>query len=280
MADIVKKLDTDEINGFIDNNSDLNAQLQDINSLEAILKNDNLDNINLSTVNNITRQLNNNGGFAGNLNPVSNNTRNEYIYIRFSVNYPTSDEEVIDANEETKYMGICVTNAATAPTTYTSYKWVRIVGDTGAQGIAGPRGADGTAYINIVNPLYITGTLYANDWIRVEPEESRTLGQPYYYQKFNITETNFSSTIITSDTVQQLTNNETLQYLRTKLSQNISYMVDLVVSEDIRIGTVETINWNYLTRTYIEAEEENIYLCFECYNNCPTINLKYQLKVV
>ena len=265
----------------INNDSNINTTIDEKEAaLRAILQNNGAQIANMQQLQNLIGQLNGSGNLGANLENGLNNPNSQYIYLKFSLEYPTTDAEMMEANENTKYMGICITNAPTAPTTYTAYKWVKIVGDTGEQGIAGPRGADGTAFINIVNPLYITGTLKVNDWIIVSPQASRTPGQQYYYQKFNITDTNFKSTFITSDTFRQLTNSEVLQYLRVKLSQNISYMVDLVVSEDIRIGTEESISWNYLTRTFIEAEEEDIFLYFECYNSCPTVDLNYQLKVI
>ena len=51
------------------------------------------------------------------------------------------------------YIGTAVTTSATAPTGYTSYKWVQLKGSQGPkgdQGIAGPTGANGqTSYLHI-----------------------------------------------------------------------------------------------------------------------------------
>ena len=57
-----------------------------------------------------------------------------YVYIKYSNRDPIADTDMTDTPSD--WMGICSTTASTAPTTYSSYKWFRIKGDTGATGAA------------------------------------------------------------------------------------------------------------------------------------------------
>ena len=72
-----------------------------------------------------------------------------YFHVKYSANAngnPMSDTP-------NTYIGTAVTTSATAPTSYTAYKWVQLKGSQGAkgeQGIAGPKGTDGkTSYLHI-----------------------------------------------------------------------------------------------------------------------------------
>ena len=66
-----------------------------------------------------------------------------YLYIKYSVNNPESDEEIhSEFVEGDKYIGICVSESSTAPDTYSDYTWVKFVGDPGimfvsTSGVAG-----------------------------------------------------------------------------------------------------------------------------------------------
>jgi hypothetical protein len=73
----------------------------------------------------------------------------QYFHVKYSANAngnPMSDTP-------NTYIGTAVTTSATAPTGYTSYKWVQLKGSQGPkgeQGIAGPTGANGqTSYLHI-----------------------------------------------------------------------------------------------------------------------------------
>lgn len=72
-----------------------------------------------------------------------------YFHVKYSANAngnPMSDTP-------NTYIGTAVTTSATAPTSYTAYKWVQLKGSQGAKGelgIAGPKGTDGkTSYLHI-----------------------------------------------------------------------------------------------------------------------------------
>ena len=73
----------------------------------------------------------------------------QFFHVKYSANAngnPMSDTP-------NTYIGTAVTTSATAPTGYTSYKWVQLKGSQGPkgeQGIAGPTGANGqTSYLHI-----------------------------------------------------------------------------------------------------------------------------------
>lgn len=74
-----------------------------------------------------------------------------YFYIRYSQN--ANGNPMTDSAENAVYIGICSTTSNTAPSSYVSYKWSKIKGDTGSkgeQGIQGPKGSDGqTSYLHI-----------------------------------------------------------------------------------------------------------------------------------
>ena len=70
-----------------------------------------------------------------------------YMHTRFSpVANPTASQMSITPD---KYIGLCVNNNSTAPTSPSSYTWTKFQGDDGqdgAQGAPGVKGADGTTY--------------------------------------------------------------------------------------------------------------------------------------
>ncbi len=73
----------------------------------------------------------------------------QYFHVKYSANSngnPMSDTP-------NTYIGTAVTTSSTAPTSYTSYKWVQLKGAQGVkgdQGIQGPTGANGqTSYLHI-----------------------------------------------------------------------------------------------------------------------------------
>ncbi len=70
-----------------------------------------------------------------------------YMHTRFSpVASPTASQMSITPD---KYIGLCVNNSSTAPTSPSSYTWSKFQGDDGqdgAQGAPGVKGADGTTY--------------------------------------------------------------------------------------------------------------------------------------
>lgn len=74
-----------------------------------------------------------------------------YFHIRYSQN--ANGNPMTDSAENAVYIGTCPTTSNTAPSSYVSYKWSKIKGDTGSkgeQGIQGPKGSDGqTSYLHI-----------------------------------------------------------------------------------------------------------------------------------
>lgn len=75
----------------------------------------------------------------GRTSQISNGGTSQYLYIRY--NSQAQDEGMtIQPNENTKYLGIAVTNTSTAPTS--GYTWSLIKGPQGEQGPQGTTGAD------------------------------------------------------------------------------------------------------------------------------------------
>lgn len=80
--------------------------------------------------------------------------KSAYVHIRWSANSNGSGM-VTSPTDSTNYMGICSTNASTAPSTPASYSWKFVKGNTG------PKGADGKdgAGVNILGSLTDTDKL-------------------------------------------------------------------------------------------------------------------------
>ena len=75
--------------------------------------------------------------------PAGSNGQSQYVHIRYSAN--SSGTSMTTAPQsDTAYIGMAVTNSATAPTANTSYTWSLFKGPTGSQGIQGPAGTNGT----------------------------------------------------------------------------------------------------------------------------------------
>ena len=55
---------------------------------------------------------------------------NAYCHIRWAANQPTQDSDM--STTPNNYMGVYSGNSATAPTTYTSYQWFKVKGETGS----------------------------------------------------------------------------------------------------------------------------------------------------
>lgn len=72
-----------------------------------------------------------------------------YFYVKFSANADGSGMTETPA-ENTKYMGVCSTTSATAPTDPAAYDWTQCRGDDGTDGTPGEPGEDGrTQYLHI-----------------------------------------------------------------------------------------------------------------------------------
>lgn len=69
-----------------------------------------------------------------------------YVYIRYSAAEPTSDSDMKTTPDA--WIGIYSGDAATAPTTYTSYTWYKIKGETGAAGVVQDVQVNGTSVLD------------------------------------------------------------------------------------------------------------------------------------
>ena len=67
---------------------------------------------------------------------------NAYVHIKYSTIQPIQDSDMTDTPSD--WIGIYSGTSATAPTTYTSYIWYKIKGDTGVKGETGDSGTDGS----------------------------------------------------------------------------------------------------------------------------------------
>ena len=61
-----------------------------------------------------------------------------YVWIKYSVEMPNSNEDMIDTISN--YIGIYNGTSNTAPSDYTQYTWYKIKGETGEQGVPGENG--------------------------------------------------------------------------------------------------------------------------------------------
>ena len=66
-----------------------------------------------------------------------------YVHIRYSAVPEPSDDQM--SSEPAEYIGICVSNNPTAPTTASSYEWSKLEGTDGRDGLPGRDGEDGTS---------------------------------------------------------------------------------------------------------------------------------------
>ena len=77
--------------------------------------------------------------------PSGSNGQSQWVHIRYSAN-SNGSSMTPSPSSTTKYVGIAVTNSATAPT-YTEFTWSKYVGEDGLrgpQGLPGDNGKDGT----------------------------------------------------------------------------------------------------------------------------------------
>jgi len=71
-----------------------------------------------------------------------------YTHIKYSIN---SNGYGMNDNSNLPYLGIYTGTSSTPPANYSSYKWTKIKGEDGAQGVAGRNGTDGRPGQNIIN---------------------------------------------------------------------------------------------------------------------------------
>lgn len=72
-----------------------------------------------------------------------------FFYVKFSAN-ANGNPMTETPDNSTKYMGVCSTKSATAPTNYSAYTWTQCRGNDGTNGTPGAAGKDGkTQYLHI-----------------------------------------------------------------------------------------------------------------------------------
>lgn len=80
-------------------------------------------------------------GEQGIQGPVGPSGRSSYFFVRFSKN--ANGNPMTTSPNEAVYMGTAITETNIAPSSYTSYVWVKILGDDGAPGPQGEKGTPG-----------------------------------------------------------------------------------------------------------------------------------------
>lgn len=98
-------------------------------------------------------------GEQGIQGPVGPSGKSSYFFVRFSKN--ANGNPMTTSPNGAVYMGTAITETNTAPSSYTSYVWAKILGDDGAQGPQGEKGTPGTKGEDGLTPyLHIK---YSND---------------------------------------------------------------------------------------------------------------------
>ena len=89
-------------------------------------------------------------GDTGAMGPAS------HIYIRYASQQPTADNQM--STEPDAWMGICVSDSSTAPSSYTSYTWYRIRGD-GVATVTRSSGSGGPGTIDVYDVVLENGAV-------------------------------------------------------------------------------------------------------------------------
>lgn len=98
-------------------------------------------------------------GEQGIQGPVGPSGKSSYFFVRFSKN--ANGNPMTTSPNGAVYMGTAITDTNTAPSSYMSYVWAKILGDDGAQGPQGEKGTPGTKGEDGLTPyLHIK---YSND---------------------------------------------------------------------------------------------------------------------
>ena len=207
-----------------------------------------------------------------------------YVYIRYSHEYPTQDSDMLLVpDEDTKYMGVLGLNSPFPPTSYTRYQWSLIRGydgEKGDKGDKGDKGESGDAEITIVNGFLITGQLNVEGWqLDVSRDKS------FYSQRIEITEPLLQVIEQTLTAREPNIGSGTIYNTYEDVINSMSPVVDLIVSSNIQTGQNEIENWKFISRAYLMREDYiddtyGYYICFECYNDRPSVLLRFQMKVI
>lgn len=106
-------------------------------------------------------------GFEGTEEEWESSLHGDFFYIMYSDEYPTSNSDMYDdpTGHSPNYMGVATTKSTVPPILYTSYKWSKITGEDGEQGVPGSPGTN--QYLHIK---------YSNDGISFTENNGETVG--------------------------------------------------------------------------------------------------------
>ncbi|MEG1502128.1 MAG: hypothetical protein RR370_01925 [Synergistaceae bacterium] len=107
-------------------------------------------------------------GFVGTKAEWESSLHGDYFHIKYSNLYPERDSDMYDdpSGHSPKYMGVATTKSQVPPTIFSSYKWSKISGENGAQGIPGAAGTN--QYLHIK---------YSDDGLTFTLNNGETLGK-------------------------------------------------------------------------------------------------------
>lgn len=282
MAELEATLNTPELQGNIENNlPSLNGEVKGNSNLSSPLKAEGQSSGTLHSAGNLSARITSNPNLSPDFGGPSA-TSYGWVYFLYSDEKPTSNEECsLIPKDTTCYLGILNTNQEIQPLDYSLYRWIRIRGidgERGPQGVQGLKGDSGETTLTIDNALYITGWLQPDRWVL----DGSARNEAFYYLRVKVTDTQLQTD---NATMQEL-----IEYMDLRLNDKITPIVDLLVSEtDVSLGRKQIEQWSYISRvymskeTYIDENNERIndyYINFECYQKCPDIQLRYQLKVI
>lgn len=206
----------------------------------------------------------------GNIKVTGGTSSGNYLWIRYADDEPTADSDI--KTTPSNYMGVYSGEETTAPTAYTSYQWFKIKGEQGIQGEKGESGDDGKGVVSITK----TSTADNVDTYTI----TYTDGTTSAFEVTNGVTTVSSSAVNLTGTLTAGGWSDTVPYTQTVtvtgLSANGNPILDLVVSADTATGISENKEWAYITK----AETAENTLTVKCYENKPSVDLNFIIKVV
>lgn len=144
--------------------------------------------------------------------------KSSYFFVKYSAN--ANGNPMTEAPQSnTKYMGVCSTTTASAPTSYTSYTWTQCRGNDGQNGTPGTNGADGrTQYLHIK---------YSDDGTTFTANNGETLGA-YIGTLVDFTEAD--STTFSAYTWKKFTEDvdDELNELQNQITNNNNNLTDTI----------------------------------------------------
>ena len=278
-----------DINGIISSGSNfevtLNSGQKGINSdivndegnINTIIKEQAALTKNMAGTANLNSDIYSNNDIAFNL-PNNIHTNSNYVYIRYSHKRPTSNEEIlISPDDLTYFIGIYTGASAQPPESYTAYTWTQFRGDKGEQGDKGDKGDKGEATLTINNALHFVGYLNQANWTLSYDKDL-----PIYSQIIEVTNQLLYA--------QTMTDEELIEYMDLNLTDKMTPLVDLLFEENesIESSKIKIEEWKWISRIYLTKEKvlvnqeivNKFFFHFECYEQAPDVQLKYQIKVI